>query len=244
VEVWINGEKKLTYNGPTCLANDNPLNFTSEVYSFFNVASPSDAKRIVYQDCIRIGDENSSFDEVSPVGTIPDILFSDDFEDGDANGWTTSGGSWSVVTDDTKMFRQSSASNTAQAWAGSDGWDNYTYEVRIKPLNFGTNASFGICARYADIQNNYSFIYSKNTGTIRIQKKVNGNITILAEKSYAISTGNTYTFKAVLNGNVLEFYVNGTKQLTAVDSTFTSGKIALTTYYASAAFDDITVQSD
>jgi pectate lyase len=31
-------------------------------------------------------------------------LFADDFEDGNANGWTKSGGSWSVVTADPRSY--------------------------------------------------------------------------------------------------------------------------------------------
>jgi len=34
-------------------------------------------------------------------------LFSDDFEDGNANGWTKSGGSWAVVSDGSLVYRPS-----------------------------------------------------------------------------------------------------------------------------------------
>src|SRR5688572_22606544 len=33
-------------------------------------------------------------------------LFSDDFEDGNSTGWTTSGGTWSVTTDGSRVLRQ------------------------------------------------------------------------------------------------------------------------------------------
>jgi hypothetical protein len=45
-------------------------------------------------------------------------LFTDDFQDGNLNGWTRSGGTWSVVTDGTLALRQSSTSSTARALGG------------------------------------------------------------------------------------------------------------------------------
>ncbi|HEX4817693.1 MAG TPA: hypothetical protein VFV66_33555 [Nonomuraea sp.] len=46
-------------------------------------------------------------------------LFGDDFEDGDATGWSRSGGSWSVVTDGSGAYRQSGTSADARAVAGA-----------------------------------------------------------------------------------------------------------------------------
>ena len=46
-------------------------------------------------------------------------LFSDDFQDGNANGWTKSGGTWSVVTDGSLVYLQSGTSADTRARAGS-----------------------------------------------------------------------------------------------------------------------------
>src|SRR5215207_5351261 len=45
-------------------------------------------------------------------------LFTDNFEDGDAKGWTKSGGTWTVVTDGSRVYKQSSTSSDARARAG------------------------------------------------------------------------------------------------------------------------------
>jgi len=42
-------------------------------------------------------------------------LFSDNFEDGNANGWTKPGGIWAVVSDGSLVYRQSSTSSDAHA---------------------------------------------------------------------------------------------------------------------------------
>jgi hypothetical protein len=52
-------------------------------------------------------------------------LFTDDFEDGNATGWSKSGGSWAVVSDGSLVYRQSGTSSDAKARAGSMSWTNY-----------------------------------------------------------------------------------------------------------------------
>jgi len=49
-------------------------------------------------------------------------LFSDNFEDGNADGWTKSGGSWAVVSDGSLVYRQSSTSSDARARVGKLGF--------------------------------------------------------------------------------------------------------------------------
>ena len=60
-------------------------------------------------------------------------LFADDFEDGNSNGWSKSGGSWSVVTDGSRAFRQAGTSSDARAFAGETTWTDYAVQARVKP---------------------------------------------------------------------------------------------------------------
>src|SRR5215471_6409970 len=69
-------------------------------------------------------------------------LFSDDFQDGNSAGWTTSGGTWSVVTDGSLVFRQSGTGADALARAGSSSWTDYTASASVKPLAFGASNRF------------------------------------------------------------------------------------------------------
>src|SRR5262245_59267724 len=63
-------------------------------------------------------------------------LFSDNFEDGNADGWQKSGGSWSVVTDGSLVYRQTSTSADARVRAGSTSLTDYAVQARVKPLAF------------------------------------------------------------------------------------------------------------
>jgi len=75
-------------------------------------------------------------------------LFTDNFEDGNTNGWSKSGGSWSVVTDGTKVLKQSSTRGDARIRAGSSGWANYAVQARVKPLSFdGSDRFVALLAR-------------------------------------------------------------------------------------------------
>src|SRR5689334_12780161 len=59
--------------------------------------------------------------------------WSDDFEDGNAAGWSKSGGAWTVVADGTQVLRQSDAGTAlAREFAGDASWTDYTVTARVK----------------------------------------------------------------------------------------------------------------
>lgn len=168
-------------------------------------------------------------------------LFNDDFEDGNYTGWSKNGGSWSVVTDGTKVFKQTSASATAYSYAGSSDWSNYSIQVRAKALSFnGSGRYFGIAARLQNTSNFY-FVRLINNNTIELGKKSSGNISTLASKSYNVQTGVWYTIKLIVHGNQLQGFVNDVLELTATDSSLAWGKLGLVTFNTMAEFDDVIV---
>ena len=69
---------------------------------------------------------------VARIAVADTLLFGDDFEDGNSNGWSKSGGSWSVVADGSKVLRQTSGTTgDARAYAGS-AWTDTTAQVRVR----------------------------------------------------------------------------------------------------------------
>jgi pectate lyase len=168
-------------------------------------------------------------------------LFTDDFEDGNSTGWSKSGGTWSVVTDGTKVYKQSSTSSDARARAGSSSWTNYAVQARVKPLSFnGTDRFVALVAR-AQGNTSYYYLTLRNSNQIELKKLVSGSSTTLASKAFTVTAGTWYTLRIEAVGSSLSAYVNGTLQLSATDTQFTSGNVGGATFYAAAEFDDFVV---
>ena len=56
-------------------------------------------------------------------------LFSDDFNDGNANGWTATSGTWGIITDGSPAYKQSGTSE-GRTSAGSSSWKDYMYRLK------------------------------------------------------------------------------------------------------------------
>ncbi|AUS96050.1 hypothetical protein CDQ84_03100 [Clostridium thermosuccinogenes] len=181
----------------------------------------------------------------SPTPT-PVMLFSDDFEDGYANGWTTNYGTFSVVNDGSnKAYYSSESVGGANSYAGESTWDDYTVEAKIKVDSWeGTNSRAGIVARRQNSSNYYHMFYSKSDSKISIYKLQGANHTLLASSNVipAPSTGVYHTYKFEVSGNILKAYLDGQLMATATDDTFTTGNIACYTHFQKAFFDDIKVE--
>src|SRR4029077_8975879 len=101
-------------------------------------------------------------------------------QDGNDAGWTKSGGTWTVVTDGTLAYRQSSTSSDARSRAGSTSWTNYAVQARVKPLSFnGTDRFVALLAR-ATGSTNYYYMTLRSSNVIELKKLVGGSSTVLA----------------------------------------------------------------
>ena len=122
-------------------------------------------------------------------------LFADDFEDGNANGWTTTGGNWSVVTDGSKVYRQSGPSSDARAIANLTGPGSGPFTVltaRVKPTVSSTsNRSAALLTRVRDA-NTYYFL-ALRSNVLELGRRLNGTTTILARTTYATTSNSWHT---------------------------------------------------
>jgi pectate lyase len=165
-------------------------------------------------------------------------LFTDDFNDGNSSGWSTSGGSWSVTSG---AYRQSSTGADAKAQAGTTSWTNYTVQATVTPTAFGNSTrSTGIAARAQSMTNFYSLVLVAS-GSLQLRRISGGGTTTLASAASAVTPGATYTLALTVNGTSLSGSVNGTQLVTATDSTFAAGRIGLVASYTSVTFDNVTV---
>ncbi len=170
-------------------------------------------------------------------------LFSDDFSDGNANGWTADSSKyddWSVVSDGGNYVLYSSSTKEGRIGAGNSSWTNYSVQAKVKVENFnGSNRAY-VNGRYQD--GNTYYAASLTAGNkLELRKKVNGSSSTLASKSYSLSTGTWYTVKLEMSGSSLKMYVNGNLELQATDSSIASGGIGLVAYKTVTKYDDIVV---
>jgi hypothetical protein len=173
------------------------------------------------------------------------ILFSDDFE-GSAKSWiSVPSDGWSIVSDDTKVFRQGTLDNQFRiSSAGDVAWTDQAVEARVKVLAFtGSSTSYlaGVFARFKDLDNHY-FVALQSDGHLKIKKKVGGSSTSVSSQADAtIAAGTWYTVKFTVKGSTLTADLDGKQVLTVNDSDIPSGGFAVGTKNATAEFDDVKV---
>jgi hypothetical protein len=116
-------------------------------------------------------------------------LFTDNFEDGNGNGWSRSSGTWNVVPDGSLAFRQTGTSADSRARAGSTSWSNYSVQARVKPIAFnGANRYVGLIAR-ATNSNHFYYLALTNGNQLVLAKRDGDASTNLASRSFTVTAG-------------------------------------------------------
>ncbi|MEV0428864.1 family 16 glycoside hydrolase [Micromonospora sp. NPDC050495] len=169
-------------------------------------------------------------------------LFTDTFDDGNADGWSKSGGDWSVVTDGSPAYRQgNNASELARAFAGQTSWTDYRVQARVKPLSFnGGNRLVGLASRSTSSTKMYRLALT-NAGRAELQMVNGSQLSVLGSTALAVTTGTWYTLRIEATGNTIKGFVNGAQIGAGTDPAYSAGRIVLVTAYASAVFDDVVV---
>jgi hypothetical protein len=145
----------------------------------------------------------------APSVTSPNILFEDDFNGGDAAGWTISGpGSWYVANGEYVIDMGTNYNSVGASMAGDMNWTNYTFEMDVKG-DIGTDK--GMLFRCTDI---HSSCYFVNLRGDPLNDMLFGNAGIvLASVSYPNTTGIWYHLKVDLIGAHIKVYVNNQPQI-------------------------------
>jgi hypothetical protein len=131
----------------------------------------------------------------------PQILLSEDFNDGNYNGWMlveqgilAGPMAWSAASG---VMVQSSNVHTGPLdtlpklgtfayWQAGSGWTDYTASAKIKSND---NDGIGIMFRYQDENNYYRFTWDMQRSTRNLVKCENGQFTLLAQDSVPYVTG-------------------------------------------------------
>ncbi len=171
-------------------------------------------------------------------------LFSDDFESGRPGsapaGWTSAGGVWRLVRDETQVVKQTDASPTSasrELVAGSPAWSDYTFSARVRAPAEGSGV--GIAGRSRDHDNQYQLIL-RNGSQWYLGKRVGGVWTALSSGSFTYSAGATYQLSLSFSGDTIAAAVDGRGLASVRDTSLARGNIALVTQTI-AEYDDVLV---
>jgi hypothetical protein len=176
------------------------------------------------------------------VGTASaDTLTADNFDDGDAAGWTTTGGTWIVNIDGSdKVLRQSSLAANSLARVGPLSWRNYTVTAAVRPESYNGMPGFaGVVARASSTSNYYALVLRPNDTAV-LTRTVNGTAQILATIRVSVAEDSWYKLSLSVEGQRLVGTVNGTS-FSATDGFLSSGPAGLVTTWTTASFDDVVV---
>ncbi|MFI5927228.1 pectate lyase [Micromonospora sp. NPDC051543] len=169
-------------------------------------------------------------------------IFTDTFSDGDASGWSKSGGAWAV--DGAGVFQQSNAgSELARQFAGDTGWTDYAVQARVRPGSFGSSSALvGLAARSTSSTRMYRLALL-GSGRAELQAVNGSSVTAIGSAPLGVTTGTWYTLRVEVNGSTIRGFVNGAQIASGSSSLAGAGRIGLVTAYASGGFDDVVVDS-
>jgi len=123
---------------------------------------------------------------------------------------------------------------------GGNDWTDYLISLKIRSAD---NDALGVMFRYQDKDNYYRFIWFAEGQYRRLEKRVGGVSHVLAEDSAVYTLGQSYALQISASGASLKVAVDGNPVLSATDSAFTRGTVALYSHYnAGSYFDDVRVQ--
>lgn len=178
-----------------------------------------------------------------------DVLFSDNFDDGNANGWIIAGDSgWNVQNGEYGIYFDSGLSNTLPDdtyWNNS--WDNYSFEVDLRGVS-GTDKN--LVFRFIDNSNFYSVHHS--LGNIYFSKYIEGQQYMFAEPlPYPLENGTVYHFRLEVEGDHFRLFESNNLLFDVIDENepkILAGKIGLRVGTGSVGptevwFDNVVVNS-
>lgn len=173
-----------------------------------------------------------------------DVLLSEDFEDGVADGFATSAGRWEVVDDGTGnlVYRGTfTGGSTSQlAVAGSSSWTDYTVEATVS--NASVDNGIALRGRHTNRDNAYFLAVRTEDDELVLGRRAGGTSTTLDRFATPLDAGVSYRLKLGFEGNQLTGYLDDVAVLSATDTTFFAGKIAVGGFSKSSfSLDDVVV---
>ncbi len=169
----------------------------------------------------------------------PSSYFSEDFDDGIANGLTTYDGSWSVVNGQYNVGAVAGAKSVA---IGTN-FSNFTYLADVSISGGDAGLVFRVSNPAVGIDAYNGYYAGLNSSGYVILGKASHNWTQLATYNMAIAANTLYRMKVVANGSNIQVFVTdmSTPKINYTDTSFSAGAIGVRTFNSAAKFDNISV---
>lgn len=156
------------------------------------------------------------------------ILFQDNFDDGNADGWQSSGaGNWFVENNQYVVQMEPNIKLRAFSVTGDPNWSNFVYEVE---LNGAEGVDKTIVARYQDEQNWYALnLRSTPFNDLTLSREEAGQHTILAAAGFNNEIGEWHHLIWTFYNNQITASVDGLPLIAYLEtgSTLANGRIGL-----------------
>ena len=224
------------------------INTSQSGQGWFNVYS----KPFSGGECVDFGGNKGPGSSAVPLnnyfvfyGQAKTFLFSDNFNDGDANGWSVIDDSgnlsdWQVVNGVYEQLNAFGGSTFDESYhtglysflSSGAGLTDYRFSVEVAHVFSSTesptrNNDVGIMFRYTDNNNYYRLSLNARYGFMRLEKRVDGVFTPLATNARGYNKGELLNIEIEVFGNLVFVNINGDSVFGVSDSSHSSGTIAL-----------------
>ena len=178
---------------------------------------------------------NTPYPTFTPIPTsVPEhILFEDNFDDGNLNGWTIKSGSWDVVDGQLRCI----ASHDARIIAGDGTWEDYSISADLASISGSVDV--GILGRLLNEAHNYQGQLWNEKARIKVWDEDWSDITA---ESFPATNDIWYNLRLEFRGTNVKLYINNLLAAIAEDTMYQNGKIGLRCASNSQAyFDNVVV---
>lgn len=167
--------------------------------------------------------------------------FSDDFNDGNANGWTVYGGSWAVSGNQLTV----AANPGAKAVPAGVLFSNGTLDADI---TIGTTGNAGLMFRTSRLEvgpDSYQGYFAGfDQGEVFLGRADNG-WTMITTVPLTVAANVAHHLRVVAVGSTFKIYLDDlvTPKISTTDTSYTAGTIGVRTYQVDARFDNVTAHA-
>lgn len=166
--------------------------------------------------------------------------FSDDFNDGNDNGWSKFGGTWTVSGGAYSVTASSGDKSIVDPYVSTV---NYSVEADVKLNNAGqASLMFSASSPGTGADSFTGYAAGIDSGGSVWLGRFNNSFTSLGSATATIATGTSYHLKAVTVNGRIQVFLDGALKLDVTDTSYTKGTIGLRGGFGnSATFDNVVV---